>query len=131
MDWISWVSVIGSVGTIGFGVLSLYQQTALTALRRAIKAHTQTAYNNFWNIGNEMDQLLKAPPDPDGKYNHAMTVGRASAANTASIVSRNEVINFGRQCAAFTPKYEPAWDPVPILEKPSFWRRPFVRAKGA
>lgn len=59
MNWIDGISIAGSIGTFGFGVCSLYQWTALSALRRAIKARTQTAYNNFWNVGNEMDPTPK------------------------------------------------------------------------
>jgi hypothetical protein len=116
MTGIEEISIAGAVGTFGFGILSLYQWTALTALRRAIKAHTQTAFNIFWNVGNEMDQLLKALPDTNGIY-HAVVVRRASAANALSIAGRNEVINFGRQYATFVPRYEPAWNPDPLIER--------------
>jgi hypothetical protein len=41
-----WIGITGLAGTFGFGILSLYQRTALNALRRAIRGHAQTTYNN-------------------------------------------------------------------------------------
>jgi len=118
-----WISIAGTAGTLAFGTLSLYQWTALQTLRRAIKAHTQTAYNNFWSIGNEMDQLLKITLDSNATLDHPTVARRSSAANSASMAARHEVINFGRQYADFVPRYEQGWNPEPIAEKHSFWRR--------
>ena len=106
------ISIIGTLGTLGFGILSLYQWTALTALKKAIRAHTQTAFNNFWSIGNEMDQASKI----EGLEFSAAK--RCSAANATSMAARHEVINFGREYAGFVPKYEKGWSPDPVPEKP-------------
>ena len=48
-----WIGTAGLAGTFGFGILSLYQWTALKALRRATRAHAQATYNICWNIGND------------------------------------------------------------------------------
>ena len=118
-----WISVVGTVGTVGFGILSLYQWTALQALRRAIKAHTQTAFNNFWNVGNEMEQLQKVVLDASATLDQVTVVRRSSAANSVSMSARHEVINFGRQYADFVPKYEQGWNPDPILKNTSLLKR--------
>jgi len=117
-----WISALGTAGTLGFGILSLYQWTALRALRRAIKAHTQTAYNNFWNVGNEMEQLQKIAIDSNATLDQATVVRRSAAANSTSISARHEVINFGRGYADFVPKYEQGWNPEPITEKKTLLR---------
>jgi LytS/YehU family sensor histidine kinase len=112
-----WISALGTAGTLGFGIVSLYQWNVLQAQRRAIEAHTQTAYNNFWNIGNEMEQLLKVALDTNATLDHATVVRRSSAANAVSMSARHEVINFGRKWADFAPKYEQGWDPEPAPKK--------------
>ncbi len=99
------ISAIGTVGTIVFGVLSLYQWNALTAMKRAIRAHAQTSYNTLWSVGNEMEQALK------NTTLDSETMRRCSAANATSMAARHEVINFGREYAAFAPKYEQGWNP--------------------
>jgi hypothetical protein len=112
-----WIGIVGTVGTFGFGILSLYQWTALSALRRAIRAHTQTAYSNFWSIGNEMEQLLKTARLPNTVLENATVVHHSSAANATSMAARNEVINFGRNYANFAPKYEQGWNPEEVVKK--------------
>jgi hypothetical protein len=122
------ISVLGTAGTLIFGVLSLYQWTALGTLRRAIKAHTQTAFNNFWNIGNEMEQLLKVALNTSATMDYPTVAHRAAAANAASIAARHEVINFGRQYADFAPKYEQGWNPDPVAKKHPLLDRLFRRS---
>jgi hypothetical protein len=74
-------------------------------LKKAIRAHAQTAYNNFWSIGNEMEQAAKI------SGLDVAAARRCSAANATSMAARHEVVNFGREYAGFTPEYEQGWNP--------------------
>jgi hypothetical protein len=120
-----WISIAGTTGTFGFGILSLYQWTTLTALRKAIRAHAQTAYNNFWSVGNEMEQLIKAVTPSQTQIDWPTILKRSAAANSTSLAARHETTNFSRYCAGFVPKYEQAWNPDPIPERRKFWKEIF------
>jgi hypothetical protein len=110
MNWKDWVSIIGSAGTLFFGFLSLYQWTAITALRSAIRGHAQTAYNILWNIGHDTGELHKTAMSSQA-IDPKVAIARARAADASSVAGRNEVINFAREYAGFVPYYEPAWEP--------------------
>jgi hypothetical protein len=106
-----WIGITGFVGTFGFGILSLYQWTALKALRKAIRGHAQTAFNNYYNVGTDTGFVTNAIMENPGQLNSHMIIGRCRAADAASVSGRIEVTNFAREYAGFVPFYEPAWDP--------------------
>ena len=106
MDWLlkHWtdlLAVAGVLGTFFFGFRSLFQSADLGVAR----AISQASFNQFWFIGDQMDNLLKPDVSHDGIIKHA------ASANGASHAARQMVINLSRQCLGFTPSYEPAWDP--------------------
>jgi hypothetical protein len=126
-----WIGILGAVGTFGFGILSLYQWTALTALRKAIRAHTQSAFNNWWSIGTEMEQLRNAAKESTTDAVDCATVlMRCSAANSTSIAARQETINFAREYAGVVPRFEKAWSPEPIPEAQRILERVFRAISG-
>lgn len=114
MEW-------GIAGTFFFGLLSLvlgiyslYEGSDLRSLKRAIRAHSQSAYNGFWNVGNEMEYMRKAIADATKPVDREAVQSRCTAANALSIFGRNEVVSFARQNAEFVPVYQEAWNPRPI-----------------
>jgi hypothetical protein len=111
-----WIGITGLVGTFGFGVLSLYQWTALNALRRAIRGHAQTAYNNYWNIGVDTSVVSNAVMENPQTLDSHMVIGRCRAADAAS-VGRHEILSFAREYCDFVPFREKAWEPKPQLLK--------------
>jgi hypothetical protein len=119
MQWTDWVAIAGTVGTFGFGLVSLYQATTLSTLRGAIRAHTQIAYNNYWNIGADAGHITSIAMGAPEKIDPRDLMGRARAADAASISGRHEVINFGREWGHFVPFPEKAWEPKAVLLKKS------------
>src|SRR5271165_4062863 len=114
MDGIEVLSIAGSIGTLGFGILSLYQWTALSALKKAIRAHSQTSWNNFWTAASEVEQLSKVVMEKPENIDCASTLKRCSAVNATTIAGRHEIKNFAVQWAAFVPFHETAWEPKPM-----------------
>ena len=125
-----WIGIVGAAGTFGFGILSLYQWTALKALRRAIRAHAQSAYNLYWNIGGDTGFVSNAVKDNPQLLNTHMIMGRCRAADAASIAGRHDVINFAREYAGFVPFPEKAWEPQQRLLQEKGWIKKMIGALG-
>jgi hypothetical protein len=103
----------GLVGTLCFGIVSLYQWTALKALRKGIRAHAQTTYNISWNIGtdnkNITERAMKAADTDDLRF----IIGASRAADASSVSCRHAITSFAREYADFEPFYEVAWESKP------------------
>jgi hypothetical protein len=112
-----WLGIAGLVGTFGFGIVSLYQRTALSAIRGAIRSHSQSTFNHYWSIGADTSFVSKAVMDNPQALDSHMVVGRCRAADAASVAGRTDVINFAREYADFVPFRELAWEPKPQLLK--------------
>ena len=126
MDGTAVVGILGMCGTFGFGILSLYQWTTITGLRRAMRANTQTLYNNFWSVANEAEQILAHVEDPKiDVLDRNIILKRSSAVNSTSVAARHTLINFGRNYADFVPTYEKAWSPQPMAESAGVFKRIF------
>jgi len=126
MDWIGAVGVLGTCGTLRVGILSLYQWTTITGLRRAIRANTQTLYNNFWTAANDANQISTHVADSKiDVLDRSLILKRSSAVNSTSIAARHTLINFGRNYADFVPTYEEAWKPQPMAESAGVLKRIF------
>jgi hypothetical protein len=114
-----WIGIAGLAGTFGFGVLSLYQWTALKALRQATRAHAQATYNICWNIGNDnhliTERAMKAADNTDLRF----IIGASRSADASSVSARHGITSFAREHAGFEPFHEVAWEskPQPVKQK--------------
>jgi hypothetical protein len=127
-----WVGITGLAGTFGFGILSLYQWTALKALRQAIGAHAQTTHNICWNIGNDnhlvTERAMKTADSADLRF----IIGGSRSADASSVSARHAIIGFSREHSGFEPFHEVAWESRPQPAKPkSVIQRVFAALSGA
>jgi hypothetical protein len=125
------IGVLGTVGTFGFGILSLYQWTALKALRKAIRGHAQTAFNNYRNIGSDTSFITSAILENPEKLDSHMIIGRCRAADATSVAGRHEVLSFAREYSSFVPFSEKAWEPKDqLLEHRTELKKVFSTLSG-
>jgi len=126
-----WIGIVGAAGTFGFGILSLYQWTALKALRKAIRGHAQAAYNHYSNIGADTSFVSRAVKENPQTLDTHMIMGRCRAADGASIAGRHEILSFAREYADFVPFQEVAWEPRPrLLKEKGMFKKIFSAFSG-
>lgn len=120
MDWGLIVGVIGGLLAIYFGIRSLFQDSDMEALQRALRAYNQAMYNNLYRMGQRGEAILQVNELKDA---HQGAAGISEITQAA----RHWVVAFSKEHAQFVPFFEPAWKPKPLpaQEPQAFWRRIF------
>lgn len=114
MSWELFLSIVGLCGTFGFGFLSLVQFISRRELQRALTAHVQAMFNDFYRIGSRAGAIQKANDLEEAKR-------IASGIDEATQTARHSVVPFSKVHARFVPYLEHAWEPKEL--PPTIWRR--------
>jgi hypothetical protein len=111
------VGIAGVIGTFYFGIRSMFQSSDFEALQRALRACSQGLYNNIWHMGENAEQAVSAV---DLVRAQQLAKGIADMSQT----TRHTLVAFSKEHARFSPSYESAWDPKPVLTEAhqSWWR---------